>query len=131
MNKLKGVLIDVNTGEARATTINDDLSSFYSALNCTTIDIVSRKIGTMRKYFSIVCDDEGLLKDNPTVSAFDDNGKPALVGNLFITGGMDYERELTSLTEEEADYVLGYVKYVATLAHPEVYRALIHCGLFA
>ena len=76
-----GYLIDP-MGRAEPCTIPDSLEGYYKLLNCDTIDIVSRKIGC--KYYDIVCDDEGLFKDQVKVSAVDGNGQAMLVGKLFI-----------------------------------------------
>ena len=54
------------------------------------------KIG--HKNFDIICDDEGLMKEEITISAIYDDFTPALVGNLFIVrhDGRGNERSLTS-----------------------------------
>ena len=64
---IKGVLLDTEKGTAKITSLCDKLDAYYAALHCDIIDIVTRKIGD--KLFSIVCDDEALLKDSPVVSA--------------------------------------------------------------
>jgi len=95
MEKILGVAI-VN-GKASAVEIDDDLQSYYKLLEIDIIDIVTMSIG--RKNYAIVCDDEGLLKDNPIVSGVGSGLDPRLVGNLFICnsdGG-----DLTSLTPDD------------------------------
>lgn len=79
---IEGILLDVNTGSISVKKLDGSLQSFYEALNCDTIDIVERKIAG--KPFSIVCDDEGLLKGDPAISAIDAQDRPMLVGSLFI-----------------------------------------------
>lgn len=77
------------------------------------IDIVQRKIGD--KVFDIVCDDEGLLLDNPIVSAIAKDCRVMLVGNLFICN--HYKEHLTSLSNEDEQYILSKVM-VASYAKP-------------
>jgi len=76
-----GYLIDP-MGTAGTCEIPHNLDGYYKLLDCQTIDIVSRKIGG--KYYDIVCDDEGLFKDQVKVSAVDGSGQAMLVGKLFI-----------------------------------------------
>lgn len=81
-----------------------ELEDYYRLIGCDCIDIVARKIGD--KYFEIICDDEGLLKENPRISAIDKNKmKPALVGNLLIAGPTDEDGELTSLTDKDIELI--------------------------
>ena len=80
-----------------------ELEDYYRLIGCDCIDIVARKIGN--KYFEIICDDEGLLKENPRISAVDKNMKPALIGNLLIAGPVDEDGELTSLSDEDISII--------------------------
>jgi len=62
MNKnITGILINPQEGIAAPVTMEDSLNAYYTALDCSCIDIVDRTIGRSKKRFSIVCDDEGLL----------------------------------------------------------------------
>ena len=74
------------------------IDAIYSILKCTLFDIATRKIG--EHYYDIYCDDEGLLKDKPMVSAMSPDNQPMLVGNLFIVKHND-EGDAVSLTDEE------------------------------
>ena len=80
-----------------------ELEDYYRLIGCDCIDIVARKIGD--KYLEIICDDEGLLKENPRISAVDKNMKPTLVGNLLIAGPTDEDGELTSLTDKDIELI--------------------------
>jgi len=107
MNKVTGVLIDVKNRTTVVYTVNSgSLEEYYNILNCTTFDIASRRIGS--SYYDIYCDDEGLLKCNPVVSAVSEDRQPMLVGNLFVTKTND-EGETISLTAEEISEVLHNV----------------------
>jgi len=86
--------------------ISDELQSYYNIIDCDCIDITTRKIGN--KYYDIIVDDEGLLKDDFIVSAIDSNYKPALVGNLVITN-FDEEGNTTTLTDEDIRYIKQFI----------------------
>ena len=119
MNKeLYGVLVDVKNNIVEPKNILDNLDSYYKELNCSTIDIVERRIGNNHKYFNIICDDEGLLTDNPKISAISSNMQPMLYGNLFIVGDVDENGNLLSLTEKEAKYILKHMTYVFSKRNP-------------
>lgn len=94
-----GVLIDVKTGTSSRITVKDELSEYYKILDCDLIDIYVRKIG--KCWYTIVCDDEGALKEDAIVSAIGMHGEDAFYGNLFILSGRNDDDELHSLTDEE------------------------------
>lgn len=119
--KKKGILIDKTKRNSKVVTFEDELHELYRLLDCDCIDITSRKIGD--KYYDIVCDDEGLLRDNIRVTAYDVKGNPALVGNLLIMNH-DEMGELLSLTEED---ILNVEKYVHTCMFPILGE--VHCIL--
>lgn len=106
MKKITGVLVNPDRKVAGIVALADRLEAYYAALDCTCIDIVTRRIGG--RPFCIVCDDEGLLRSDPQVSALDARGRPMLVGRLFVVqdGG---EGDLRSLTDEEAAHVLLHI----------------------
>lgn len=120
--RINGILIDVssNPGKVKQVEIdNENLNGFYDMLNCRCIDITTRKIGERR--FDIVCDDEGLLKDEPVVSAVDKKKNPMLVGNLFICN--HYKGDLTSLSKDDVDYIYGHLAIIVykKFAEKEMY----------
>ena len=104
----KSYLIDVDEKKAKAVDIDTSLESLYETLKVGTIDIVSRKVGG--RWFDIVCDDEGLLKDNPKPSAVSPEGKVMLVGNLLFFHN-DGEGNLTELTEDDIDHLQDYTMF--------------------
>lgn len=106
--KVKGVLLDVRAPRGSVSVIDleeDDLEEFYEALNCNTIDITTRGVGDRK--FVIVCDDEGLLQENPTISAIGPDGKFTFVGNLFICNR--YKEHLASLSVDDINHILKNV----------------------
>ena len=95
---MRGLLIDVWNDEIREVEAST-LDEYYKLIGCDTIDIVYYKIGS--RYYNIICDDEGLLKDSIRISAFDKQMHPILVGNLLIFGDTDENAEFTSLTDRD------------------------------
>lgn len=87
----------------------DNLEEIYKLLNCSTIDIVKRKF--FGKEYFVVCDDEGLLKNNSIISTiiFDEEHggiKQDLVGNLLICNiEEDEDGELNLGSLEDLDYL--------------------------
>jgi len=122
--KLKGVLIDVENECVMPKEIEDSLDNFYEILNCNIIDITTRDINGKR--YEIVLDDEGLLVEQPRISAINSYNEPMLVGNLFICKE-GYGGELESLTTDDINHILECVEPVATWRHPKPYLMLTKC----
>ena len=101
--------------------IEDNLDVFYELIGCRCVDIVERKIGN--KYFDVICDDEGALKDNTVVSAVDTQFHPMIFGNLIISKSDD-EGNLIDLSEEDIKQILRHTKTYFTLGFTKVYPAL-------
>lgn len=112
---IKGVLIDVFNEKAEVVEIEKSLESYYKILDCTCIDITSRKIGD--REFDIVCDDEGLFHEPQKISAITKAHKPALVGNLLIVK-FDGEEDITSLDDDDIQYVMQRVRHLYTNSYP-------------
>lgn len=116
---ITGVLLDVNAGTAELRTIPDTLDSLYKHLNCTCIDIITRRIGS--RLYTITCDDECLLKDDPRPSALNVGGEVALVGSLLITAYEPGSPELESLSAEDAVYILKHARQIPICSWPILY----------
>ena len=131
---ITGVLIDPEMGICEKRTVEDSLESFYAMLRCDLIDITERVVG--HTPVSIICDDEGLLKDKPWGSAVSTSYglygyRPELVGALFVVGsGADEEGNLISLREGEASDVLNNVIWGASIQHPEPHPILTNLHFF-
>ena len=104
---MQTILLDVYTGKARAIEIEDDLHAFYDALHVEHIDITERMIGG--RPFDVMCDDEGLLKGSPEVSAIDSMGNPMFVGSLMFFHHTD-EGELVGLTPEDILHLRHHIR---------------------
>lgn len=118
MNTITGLLIDVHNGTVRVEKIPRDLQSYYKLLQCDLIDITPRKI--KNKPYLFVCDDEGLLKAKPLISAVDSFGHPMFVGSLFIVNDKD-DDDLQDLTEKDIEYITKHIRMLKTFcAEPEM-----------
>jgi len=106
---MRGYLIDTNKKNARFIETEGGLDAYYSLLDCDCIDIVTRKIGGVE--YDIVCDDEGLLVDDPVPSAIDTDGSVALVGSLLFLHHDD-NGNLTALTAEDTNNLIGHTRFV-------------------
>ena len=95
----------------KAVTIDKTLDSYYKTLHCDLIEIPSYQFGGKR--YAVICDEEGLLRQRPVISAIDKNGKPALVGSLFIV-----KPGLRSLTEDDIERLDKCVRQVQLLHQP-------------
>lgn len=121
---MKTILVDVYDRSVKPVDVEDKLSEFYRLLRCGTIDITQREIGG--KVFDVMCDDEGLLTDNPIVSAFDSDGRMALVGNLmfFHTDG---EGNLVGLTDNESAHLLACAEWHINLEDGSITPVMTRC----
>lgn len=100
--------------------VEDNLKVFYELIGCQYIDLVRRKIGD--KYFVVICDDEGLFKENPIISAVDTKFEPMFVGNLIISNADD-DGNLIDLSDKDIKQILRHTKTYFTLDN-DVYPAL-------
>ena len=91
------------------------LQDYYEMIGCDCIDIVSRRIG--KKRYEIICDDEGLLTDDPLISAIDDMGQVMLVGSLIICGLANSEGDLTELSDSDIKYIRNRVVALNSRKH--------------
>lgn len=107
---MKAFLIDVNADVkegARVVECGNDLQTLYKLCDCSTIEIPYRKIGDF--WYDIVCDEEGIFKEDYKSSALDENFKPALVGNLLFCNH-DADGELASLTDEQIENLKKHIR---------------------
>ena len=111
--KIDAMIIDVETTNEnemlKKITVLDDLATFYLKLHCDTIDIVDRRIGN--KYFTLIIDDNGLLKENNRTSIIDINRMPMIVGNVIICHA-DENGELISLDDEDYEILEDHAYWV-------------------
>lgn len=116
---MKMLLLDVRNNDVKVVETNG-LDDYYKYIGCRLIDIVRRKIGDLT--VEIVCDDEGTLVDHPKVSAIDVIGQPCLYGNLLIASGRVVDGYLTELTEQELEYIKGFLIEVTTAFYKKPFK---------
>lgn len=104
--KMLAVFVDVyGRGNVRTVRVKDDLDEFYRRLDCNTIDMPTRWIGGQE--FVIICDDEGLFREDRKVSAR--NGRDVMLfGNLLVVKYAG-EGEIRGLTPDEVAHVMRHV----------------------
>jgi len=113
----KALFLDT-VGKTTKTVNVNDLEDYYKLIGCRVIDIVSRKIG--KKWYDIIVDDEGLLKEDPIISAIDDYGRVMLVGSLIICGLADMEGELTDLSDNDVKYIKNRIQSMDSRLHEDL-----------
>lgn len=123
--KLFGVLLDVKKETVEKIEIEDTLDELYRVIDCTCVEMPVRKIG--KKYFTCICDEEGLFSGEPKISAIDNLGNAQLVGNLFIVSAENSDGELKSLTNDEASYIVKRIQKLSTRKYPAGYPMLTQC----
>ena len=95
---LKTILLNVEKGNVEELEVENELHAFYKTMNVDMIEFTYRKIG--KKVFTIMCDEEGLLKGNPIPSAINERGQVQIVGNLLFFNDSD-DGDLKSLSEKD------------------------------
>lgn len=96
---MKCVYIDAINRKVEVRDHSAELSDFYNDIDCRCIDIVHRKIGN--GVYSIVCDDEGWLKDEVLPSAINQFNNVMFVGNILIFSGITELEPLDDKMSEE------------------------------
>ena len=96
------LVLDVKDNDVKPVQCSE-LDDFYRELDADVFDIASRKIGG--KYYDIFCDDMGLYREDPVISAISPKMEPMLVGNL-VFANHDDAGETTSLTEDDMDRIV-------------------------
>lgn len=91
--------VGIIDGVTKVLNIEDDLEVYYDLLKCRMIDITTRKIGG--KYYDIICDDEGLLKEEIRISAMDKDNEPCLAGSIIICNFDDDDGREQSLDDAD------------------------------
>lgn len=126
MDKITGYLIDVGNEKASVVTTDNSLQGFYDVLGCRLIEMPTRQIGVRDgRWYTIICDEEGLFADSPKISAIDNMGQPVLVGNLFIIKHDDMG--FLSLDEDDIQYLQRFIQLQGTRKYPNPYPMLHQC----
>lgn len=102
-----GILIDVEKGTVEPVLFQSNRHFYYKLLRVQLIDI--REFELEGNFYDAICDDEGLLKEKPIPSMFDEKGEPVLVGNLLICRNdpeTGFEKELTN---DDAKLIMRHI----------------------
>lgn len=91
---------------------SNSLKEYYDVIGCDCIEIIERSIGN--RPFSLVCDEEGLLKSDPIPCCVNAYDREIIYGNVLVTGLTDEEGNLTSLTDEDVQLILNNTMRVFT-----------------
>lgn len=118
---MRALFLDMENDEVTVVEVNG-LQDYYCLIGCDLIDIANREIRGER--FDIICDDEGLLKAEPQVSAVNGRGEAMLVGNLIICGEADAEGKETSLAEEDIIHIRQSILILPTINNPSFHHIL-------
>ena len=118
---MRALFLDMENDDVTVVEVNG-LQDYYRLIGCDLIDIANREIRGER--FDIICDDEGLLKAEPQVSAVNGRGEAMLVGNLIICGEADAEGKETSLTEEDIIHIRQSIMILPTNNNPSIHHIL-------
>ena len=118
---MRALFLDMENDDVTVVEVNG-LQDYYRLIGCDLIDIANREIRGER--FDIICDDEGLLKAEPQVSAVNGRGEAMLVDNLIICGEADAEGKETSLTEEDIIHIRQSILILPTINNPSFHHIL-------
>ena len=120
---MKMLMLDVVNKDVKMVEANT-LADYYKLIGCRCLDIIHRRIGDAE--VEIVLDDEGLLVENPKVSAINVDGTPVLFGNLLIASGrVTDDGELTEVTEAEIEEIMDNVATITTSVYKEPYPVFV------
>ena len=108
MAKVSGIVVDVNRGTVYRVEVARELGEYYRLIGCDCIDIVMEQIGGV--LVNVVVDDEGLLKDDPRLAIWRQDG--GLYGSVLVLGFDRDEMDVRGLTEDEMRTVEGNVRKV-------------------
>lgn len=104
---MRALLLDVNTQEVKVVDVESDIHAWYKLLDCNLVEMPERQIEG--KYFTFICDEEGLLKNNSIVSVIGED-EVMIVGSVLICN-TDYETcDVTDLTEEDIQLISKHIK---------------------
>lgn len=97
------LVLDVRNKKVREAQC-ESLDDFYRELDADPFDIAVRKIGGQS--YDIFCDDIGMWREQPIVSAIGPNGEPMLVGNL-VFANHNQAGETTDLSDDDINRIIA------------------------
>lgn len=122
--KITGYLIDVHNETHGPCTIEKSLTGYHAVIGCRIIEMPEYRIGVRNgRRFTIICDEEGAIKEDPKISAIDNLGNVMLVGNLFIVC-VNEEGDTDSIDPDDFAFIARHVELLGTRRHPSPYPML-------
>lgn len=104
----------------------DNLNNIYKLLECSTIDMIIRKING--RMLTLIVDDEYLISDKPIDAPMGvfvaHPSREQLFGNILITGLCDIDGNLTSLDHTDINAILWSIYHVGTLESENYFETL-------
>lgn len=123
MENTKMLFIDVTNEDVKVVT-PASYHEYHDLIGCRCFDVTRRRVGDEKREYEFICDDEGLLKSNPIISAL--NGSEVmLVGNLLVAGKVDFEGDFTDITDDDVNYLKKYIKYLVDISIGTVHPVLV------
>lgn len=105
---MRAIYLDVENNDCKIVDVPNDLKVFYNMLNCRLVEMPERKIGD--KLYTIICDEEGLLRGNPIPSAFNREYKPMLFGNLLIVNTDVENCDIKELSIDDCEHITKFIQ---------------------
>ena len=107
MSDIRAVFLDAKKNrDPKVLTISTDCDALCQLIRCDTIATYIREI--KGKPFRIICDDNGLIKGTPEVSAMFNSGTRAFVNNLVIVSPeTSIAGDFKGLTKEDCDLIVS------------------------
>lgn len=104
---MKCVKIDVKEKSVTVVNPKNDWKELAKECNCSYIAMAPRAIGG--RYFTIICDEDGGLKQNQRASAVDKDKNTMFVGNILIGALSNLEDETSDLSEDDISHILSNI----------------------
>ena len=122
MNKITGLLVDVESKTMKRITVDDSREEYYRILKCGMIDCITRQVKGVRCV--VVSDDCGRLKEEqiPSMIGISQEKRTLqeiIVGNIFVCKS-DEDGNFVSLTDKEIKKILSSRTYIGEILdlHP-------------
>ena len=120
-------MINVDQETAAPVEIEKDLHAYYEILGCSLIAMPTHKIGVRNgRRYTIIADDEALMKAQPKISAIDNLGNSMLCGNLLIVK-VNEEGDTVGLDADDILYIERFIQLQGTRKFPRPYPMLHQC----
>lgn len=85
-------------------TLDGGLKDYYRLLECDTIEAPEFQIDD--EIVTVICDEEGLFKENPMVRIWNSKNEPLIVGNIFLCKANYETGEFTSLENKTIEKII-------------------------